>query len=109
MIWQFLPVKGDKSVPQRDIFWEMGQQMAVRRGPWKLILNGQLVEGTPPEDDVHLANLEVDVAEWHNLKDRHPDLAAELTAAGAWRTAIEERWQREWLPQVRGTTTRPSA
>jgi arylsulfatase A-like enzyme len=103
-------VAGGMPVPQRDIFWEMGQQTAVRRGPWKLVLNGQLVEGAPPEDDVHLANLEVDMAERHNLKDRHPDLAAELTAAaGAWRAAIEERWQREWLPQVRGTVTHPGA
>ena len=109
IVWQFLSVKGDEPVPQRDIFWEMGQQTAVRRGPWKLVLNGQLVEGALPEDDVHLANLEVDMAERHNLKDRHPDLAAELAAAGAWRVAIEERWQREWLSQVRGTTTHPGA
>ena len=30
---------------QRDLFWEMDEQTAMRRGPWKLVLNGQLVEG----------------------------------------------------------------
>jgi arylsulfatase A-like enzyme len=94
----------------RDVFWEMGEQTAVRRGPWKLVLKGQLVEGAPPEDDVHLANLDQDLGERNNLKDRYPDLAAELTeAAEAWRAGIEARWVREWLPALHGTTTHPSA
>ena len=38
---------GGPSPIERDLFWEMGGQTAVRRGPWKLVLNGQLVEGTP--------------------------------------------------------------
>jgi len=32
-----------KTPSERDIFWEMGQQTAVRRGRWKFVLNGQLV------------------------------------------------------------------
>jgi arylsulfatase A-like enzyme len=95
---------------EREIFWEMGQQTAVRRGPWKLVLNGQLVEGAPPEDDVHLANLDEDMAERNNLKHQHPELTADLTsAAEAWRAALEERWAEEWLPQIQGTTTHPNA
>jgi hypothetical protein len=87
----------------------MRGQTAVRRGPWKLVLNGQLVEGAPPEDDVHLTNLSDDVGERHNLKDQYPELTAELTAAAeAWRAGIEARWQDEWLPQVNGTTTHPN-
>ena len=31
--------------PHTDIYWEMGNQTAVRRGKWKLVLNGRLVEG----------------------------------------------------------------
>jgi arylsulfatase A-like enzyme len=99
-------VAEDAASPHRDIYWEMGEQTAVRRGPWKLVLNGQLVEGAPPEDDVHLANLDEDMAERHNLKDVHPDLTQELVAAATtWRDGIEDRWQREWLPKSRGTTT----
>ncbi|MCZ7545954.1 MAG: sulfatase-like hydrolase/transferase [Anaerolineae bacterium] len=99
-------VAGGAPGAQRDIFWEMDGQTAMRRGPWKLVLNGQLVEGAPPEDDVHLANLDEDMAERHNLKDAHPELVAELTeAAQTWRAAIEKRWEAEWAPRISGTTT----
>ncbi len=87
----------------------MKQQTAVRRGSWKLVLNGVLVEGAAPEDEVHLTNLENDMAEHHNLKDEYPDLTAELTAsAEAWRAQIEVRWEQEWLPRANGTTGYPT-
>ena len=87
------------------IFWEMNQQTAVRRGKWKLVLNGQLVEGAPAQDDVHLADLETDMGETNNRKDKHPELTAELTQLSqAWRQGIEDRWQNEWLPKANGTT-----
>ena len=66
-----------------EVYWEMGKQTAVRRGNWKLVLNGQLVEGAPPEDDVHLANLETDMGETENLKDEHPELTAEIDKRSA--------------------------
>ena len=102
-----LPMLADRAPsPHGDLFWEMGQQTAVRRGPWKLVLKGQLVEGAPPEDDVHLANLDADMAERHNLADQYPELVAELTAAAeAWRARIEQRWRDEWLPKIPGATT----
>jgi len=94
--------------PHEEIFWEMNDQTAVRRGKWKLVINGQLVEGAPPEDDLHLADLETDVGERHNLKDERPDLAEELrNAAEVWRAAIEERWGNYWVPRFRATTTHP--
>jgi arylsulfatase A-like enzyme len=97
---------GQATVAERDLFWEMGEQTAVRRGPWKLVLRGQLVEGSVPDDDVHLANLDEDMGERRNLAASRPALAAELTAAAErWRAAIESRWQQEWLPAVTGTTT----
>jgi len=94
--------------PHQQIFWEMGNQTAVRQGNWKLVLKGQLVEGAPPEDDVHLSDLSADMAERENLKDAHPDVAKELTeAAEAWRAAIDERWATCWQPRITGTTTHP--
>jgi arylsulfatase A-like enzyme len=91
--------------PERNLFWEMDDQTAVRRGRWKLVLNGRLVEGASPEDAVHLADLEADMGERVNLKDAHPGLAAELTeAALAWREGIERRWREHWLPRQQGTT-----
>ncbi len=96
--------------PHDDIFWEMNDQTAVRRGRWKLVLNGRLDEGAPPEDAVHLADLAEDPAESRNLKDIHPELTADLTAAAeTWRAKIEDRWQNEWLPAANGTTGRPTA
>ncbi len=90
----------------RPIFWEMGKQTAVRRDRWKLVLDGQLVEGAPPEDDVFLADLATDLGERTNLKDRHPDLVADLRhLAEDWRAGIETRWQREWQPRATGATT----
>jgi arylsulfatase A-like enzyme len=104
-----IPMVADGCVPsERDIYWEMGQQTAVRRGRWKLVLQGQLVEGAPPEDAVHLSNLNSDMAERHNLADQYPELTAGLTvAAEDWRARIERRWSGEWLRQVQGTTTHP--
>jgi arylsulfatase A-like enzyme len=94
--------------PHEEIFWEMDGQTAVRRGNWKLVLNGQLVEGTAAEEAVHLSDLEADMGERVNLSDANPELTAELTAAAqAWRAQIEARWEREWSPAAGGTTTHP--
>jgi arylsulfatase A-like enzyme len=98
-----------KAPPDRTLFWEMNQQTAVRRGPWKLVLDGVLVEGAEPEDDVHLSNLEEDMGERENLIEVYPDLAAELKAeAEAWRHGIEARWETEWKPIIHGTTGFPT-
>ncbi len=90
---------------ETPVFWEMGEQTAVRRGKWKLVLKGQLVEGTPPDDAVFLADLDADMGERVNLKHAHPELVKELSdLALAWRTKIEERWENHWLKQDSGTT-----
>jgi arylsulfatase A-like enzyme len=77
----------------------MNKQTAVRQGDWKLVLHGQLVEGAPPEDDVHLANLAEDLGERVNLAAELPEKTAELRQlAEAWRARIEARWQTEFAP-----------
>lgn len=87
--------------PERYLYWEMGPQTAVRSGDWKLVLHGQLEEYTPPaEDDIHLADLSVDIGERNNLKDQHPDITARLVEkAVAWRQEIEHRWEQQWQPK----------
>lgn len=83
--------------PHSDIFWEYGNQTAIRRGPWKLVLNGKLVGSSTPADEVFLANLDEDMGEKVNLKDRYPELTQQLhEAALAWRAQIESRWDSEW-------------
>ena len=90
-----------ESPPRRDLMWEMNQQTAIRRGDWKLVLNGQLVEGAAPQDAIHLANLRDDVGECTNLKDADPHLTQELKeAAESWRASIEERWESEFTPDA---------
>ncbi|MBN2309360.1 MAG: sulfatase-like hydrolase/transferase, partial [Candidatus Hydrogenedentes bacterium] len=91
-----LPMVADGAEPpQRSLFWEMGDQTAVRRGAWKLVLNGQLVEGAPPEDAVHLANLDEDMGECTNMAGQRPELAAELKAeAEGWRASLEAQASR---------------
>ena len=93
-----LPVAARGETPQeRTIFWEMDGQTAVRRGDWKLVLNGQLVEHDEPIADIHLSNVIDDPEEANNLADSMPELAAELKAlAEAWRAGIEERWERDY-------------
>lgn len=88
-------------LPERELYWEMEGQTAVRRGKWKLVLNGQLVEGAPPEDAVHLANVEEDMGEQINLRDLFPKITADLGAAArGWRAGIEDRWENEWKPKL---------
>jgi arylsulfatase A-like enzyme len=94
---------------ERPLFWEMEDQTAIRKGRWKLVLNGRLVEGAPPEDDVHLADVVADRGEQHNLKEEEPELTAALMAeAQAWRAQIESRWQREFSAAPQGTVTHAS-
>ncbi len=92
--------------PHKEIFWELNKQTAVRQGKWKLTLNGRLVEPEPPQDEVFLADLETDISESVNLKDKYPEIVKELTEkAQSWREKIEHRWKTEWLPLQNGTVT----
>jgi len=110
-----LPMVADgQPGPHDTLFWEMNDQTAVRRGDWKLVLNGRLAEGAPVGDAVHLANLAEDMGERHNLAEKYPDLAGSLRReAEAWRSHLEVRWAREFEPLSRGpdglprTTTYP--
>ena len=80
-----------------DMFWEMEEQTAVRRGRYKLVLNGRLEESLPPRAPVFLADLENDPGETHNLAEEMPELCRELTeAALAWRSGIENTWKKEF-------------
>jgi arylsulfatase A-like enzyme len=90
-------VMNGSQLKQRPIFWEMEGQTAVRKGKWKLVLNGQLVEDDVPIADVHLSDVESDPAESNNLADSEPQVTAELTAlAENWRAGIEKRWEVEY-------------
>ncbi|MDC0236890.1 sulfatase-like hydrolase/transferase [Gammaproteobacteria bacterium] len=100
-------LSGSEPLIDRDLFWEMGNQTSIRRGPWKLVLNGELVEGVADVDTVFLANLEIDPGESINRIGDYPDMVNELRdAAEAWRRDIEERWSKEFSVERQGTTGR---
>ena len=86
--------EGDPS-PHDEVFWELGVQTAVRRGRWKLVLNGQLIQDEPQPDPVFLADVVADMAESRNVAAENPSLVAELRGvAERWRQGIEDRWER---------------
>ncbi len=79
------------------MFWEMEDQTAVRKGKYKLVLNGRTDEGEEPRADVFLADLENDPGEKHNLADEMPELCTELRqAALEWRAGIEKTWEEKF-------------
>ncbi len=87
--------KGESRSPHEAIFWKQGQQAAVRKGKWKLVLNGATYDRSPEgrkplggEDTVFLSDLEADPGESVNLRRRNPQLADELESLLA-------RWQRD--------------
>lgn len=88
---------GEETRTHEYLFWEMEGQTAVRKGDYKLVLNGQLVEGEAPRDAVFLADLSVDPGEKHNIAKEHPELTASLkTAALQWRETLEENWEEKF-------------
>ncbi|HJC64372.1 MAG TPA: sulfatase-like hydrolase/transferase [Candidatus Blautia merdavium] len=93
------------SSPHREIFWEMEEQTAVRRGDYKLVLNGVLEEGEGIQDPVFLSDLSKDPSESRNLAEELPELTRELTEqALAWRNQLEENWQINFAPNYRSLT-----
>jgi arylsulfatase A-like enzyme len=91
---------------ERDLYWELDDQTALRRGRWKLVLNGRLVEGATPKDAVHLADLSTDPGERTNLAASEPEIASQLReAAIAWRARLEARWASDYDPDAQGTVT----
>ncbi len=97
--------KGE-ALPERDLCWEMNDQTAIRRGKWKLVLKGRLVEHEEPPCEVHLANLEDDMGEEINLADQYPELVSELTGAALnWRKSVEADWDELQKQQNSGIVT----
>jgi len=65
-----LPVltEGGK-LPKRTLFWRYRKETAVRKGPWKLLVQG---------DKIRLFNLEKDLGEKENLAKANPDMVKQL-------------------------------
>jgi arylsulfatase A len=81
-----LPLIRTSAVPlERALFWRIDtpirQQRAVRRGDWKLLVDG---------DDLLLFNLRNDIGERRDLASQRPDIVRQLRAAlTGWETMVD--------------------
>jgi arylsulfatase A-like enzyme len=82
--------------PHDAIFWTQGGQLAIRKGKWKLVVNGFTAENWPQgskplegEDAMFLSDLESDPGESHNLRRARPEVLDELaTLAYKWKEQL---------------------
>ncbi|MCX6622852.1 MAG: sulfatase-like hydrolase/transferase [Acidobacteria bacterium] len=89
--------KDGAASPHEALFWENNQQLAVRQGPWKLVIDGRdydtTADGWKPltgEDALFLSNLEEDPGERRNRRREFPKLVDELaTMVHRWRETAE--------------------
>lgn len=80
---------------ERHIFWELLGQKALRKGDWKLVLDGKLYEGQfKNEAPVFLSNLARDMGENQNLASEEADITCELKEElETWFTKIESEYK----------------
>lgn len=77
--------------PHTQAFWSCGEQLAVREGRWKLVLNGRPDLESAPDVAVHLAELDSDPGESINRADDEPERTARLEAdARGWYAGLEQ-------------------
>jgi arylsulfatase A-like enzyme len=82
--------------PHQALFWTNQGQLAVRRGAWKLVINGKDFDRRPEGNqpltgaDAHfLSNLDDDPGERRNLRQQNGNLADELaTLAAQWQASL---------------------
>jgi arylsulfatase A-like enzyme len=70
-IWNVL---SGGTIPQRVLYWRTEEQFAVRKGDWKLVHNGELLD----QRDEELFDLSKDPYEQNNLIQTYPDKVEEL-------------------------------
>ena len=59
----------DRKLPERTLFWRYRKERAARKGPWKLLIQGE---------NVKLYNLDEDLGEKKNLADAQPAMVRVL-------------------------------
>lgn len=85
--------------PHESLCWSEGPQLAIRKGKWKLVVNGVTHAGTPDgnkpltgDDAIFLSNLEEDPGESRNLRHENAAVVDDLqTNLNRWRASVEEK------------------
>lgn len=80
-----------KGAPHEALYWRFGEQMAIRRGDWKLVRAGG--RGTAAPEKPLLINLAKDTGEQTDLSEKEPKKYKELQAA--W-----DDWNSELVPAL---------
>lgn len=99
-------IKGEnKAAPHEQLFWRFGQQIALRKGDWKIVKgNGGSSKNEGPgkasTDGAELYNLAKDIGETKNLAATNPEKLKELTHA--WNAMNAEMMDAQWGPVNRG-------
>lgn len=94
-------VDGEPS-PHLDepVFWEFRGQYGVRKGNFKLVVNGVDLEGVSAEDKVHLADLSDPRVDSVNLKSEYPEETKALKAlADEWYREVTNHYDEYWAPK----------
>ena len=74
-----------KDAPHDALYWRFGEQMAVRKGDWKLVKYDRAAENGKGTSAAKLYNLADDIGEKTDLSAKHADKVKELQAAwDAW-------------------------
>lgn len=91
-----------KEAPHQALFWRFGQQIAIRKGDWKLVkgseegvaLNAQQ-GGKASTEGAQLYNLAKDIGEGTNLAAQEPEKVKELAAEwDKWNAElVEPKWR----------------
>ncbi|MDB6171032.1 MAG: arylsulfatase family protein [Chthoniobacteraceae bacterium] len=96
-------LSGEKpAAPHDALYWRFGQQIAIRKGDWKLVKapGGGAEQGeNKGVADTHgaqLYNLSKDIGEQTNLASAEPEKLKEL--AGAWDVWNRENIEPKWTP-----------
>ena len=98
-------IEGTGKAEHDYLFWEMEGQTAARKGRYKLVLNGQLVEGEEQRAEVFLSDLESDPGEKHNLSEELPELCEEMKEKALnWRKGIETVWDEKFADNYKSLT-----
>ena len=94
-----------KQAPHDFLYWRFGQQIALRKGDWKLVkaagAGADLRKaGKADTEGAQLYNLAQDLGEKTNLADQNPEKVKEL--AGLWNTMNAGMIDPSWVPGGRG-------
>ena len=69
-----------KTAPHDLLYWRFGQQMAVRKGDWKLVKYDAVADGGKGTSPQRLYNLADDIGEKTDMAAKKPEKVKELQA-----------------------------